>query len=159
MSIPYFMKTQFYFVFVITAVMTFLTACNPSGNKEVTENKPMHENLIINLTSDATVSAHGSLMGIHLAENALGNGMKATVFLNVNGVKLLQPGADTLVFHGENIIKALNMVAEKGGEIIACPHCMEALGIDKTKIPSNVKVADEKVMMEKLKNNPTVFTY
>lgn len=90
---------------------------------------------------------------------ALDNGMKAVVFLNVNGVKLLQPGADTINFHNENIIETLNKVADKGGEIIACPHCMEALGIDKTKIPSNVKVAEEKVLMEKLKNNPTVFTY
>lgn len=150
------MKIQFQFVLVITAVMAFLTACNPSDTKE---DKPMHENLIINLTSDATVSAHGSLMGIHLAEKALDNELKATVFLNVNGVKLLQPGADTLVFYGENIIKELNKVAEKGGEIIACPHCMEALGIDKSIIPSNVKVAEEKVIMEKLRNNPTVFTY
>ncbi len=153
------MKSHFQFFLVITAVMAFLTACNPSDKKETAENKPMHENLIINLTSDATVSAHGSLMGIHLAEKALDNGLKATIFLNVNGVKLLQPGADTLVFHGENIIQALNKVAGKGGEIIACPHCMEAVGVDKSKIPSTVKVAEDKVLMEKLRNNPTVFTY
>ncbi|MGQ9799969.1 MAG: hypothetical protein ACUVRG_11920 [Ignavibacterium sp.] len=83
------MKSKLRFVFFITAVITFLTACNTSGNKEVSENKPMHENLIINLTSDATVSAYSSLMGIHLAEKALNNGMKVAIFLNVDGVKLL----------------------------------------------------------------------
>lgn len=153
------MKTQIQFIFAAIVAITFFTACSSSENKDVNEHKAMHETLIINLTSDATVNAHGSLMGIHLAEKALDNGMKAVVFLNVNGVKLLQPGADTIVFHNENIVKALNKVADKGGEIIACPHCMEALGIDKTKIISNVKVAEERVMMEKLKNNPTVFTY
>jgi len=153
------MKTQFRFVFAAIVAITFFTACNSSQNKDVTEHKARHETLIINLTSDATVSAHGSLMGIHLAEKALDNEMKAVVFLNVNGVKLLQPGADTIVFHNENIVETLKKVADKGGEIIACPHCMEALGIDKTKIPSNVKVAEEKVLMKNLKNNPTVFTY
>ncbi len=139
-------------------LVSLFASCGDTSS--VQEKTTVNSNeLFINLTSDATVSAHGSLMGIHLAEKALDNGLKVTVFLNVNGVKLLQPGADTLVFHGENIIKALNTVAEKGGEIIACPHCMEALDIDKTKIPSNIKVSEEEVMMEKLKNNPTVFTY
>jgi len=153
------MKKQFLLLVALTGAIAFFTGCNSSENKEEIVHKAMHETLIINLTSDATVSAHGSLMGIHLAEKALDNGMKAVVFLNVNGVKLLQPGADTIFFHNENIVKALNKVTDKGGEIIACPHCMEALGIDKAKIPSNVKVAEERVMMEKLKNNPTVFTY
>jgi len=145
--------------FLITTVLlvSFFTACEDTSSVQKTS-KASNE-LIINLTSDAMISAHGSLMGIHLAEKAIDNGLKATVFLNVNGVKLLQPGADTLVFHGENIITALNKVTEKGGEIIACPHCMEALGIDQDKIPSNVQVGEEKVMMNKLKNNPTVFTY
>ena len=142
---------------MMVLLVSFFTACEDASSAQKTSEAS--NELIINLTSDATINAHGSLMGIHLAEKAIDNGLKATVFLNVNGVKLLQPGADTLVFHGENIITALNKVTEKGGEIIACPHCMEALAIDQANIPSNVKVSEEKVMMDKLKNNPTVFTY
>ena len=134
-----------------------LTACEDSSS---TQKKPEASNeLIINLTSDATISAHGSLMGIHLAEKALDNGLDVMVFLNVNGVKLLQPGADTLVFHGENILQALDKVVEKGGEVRVCPHCAEALGIDKSQIPAKFKMQEEKAMMDKLKSNPTVFTY
>ncbi|HBH23220.1 MAG TPA: hypothetical protein DDY13_07330, partial [Cytophagales bacterium] len=130
--------------------------CNPD---EKMESQTSANTLIINLTSDATVNAHGSLMGIHLAEKALENRLDVIVFLNVNGVKLLQPGADTLAFHGEKILQALDKVVEKGGDVRICPHCAEALGIDKTQIPANFKMQDEKIMMEKLRSNPTVFTY
>jgi len=145
--------------YLITAVLvvSMLTSCEDSSS---TQKKTEASNeLIINLTSDATISAHGSLMGIHLAEKALDNGLDVMVFLNVNGVKLLQPGADTLVFHGENILQALDKVVEKGGELKVCPHCAEALGIDKSQIPAKFKMQEEKAMMDKLKNNPTVFTY
>jgi predicted peroxiredoxin len=145
------------FLIALLLITSTFISCNDSPS--TSKSSGGSNEILINLTSDPTVSAHGSLMGIHLAENALTNGLKATVFLNVNGVKLLQPEADTLAFQEENIIKALNKVTEKGGEIIACPHCMEALGIDQDKIQSNVQVGKEKVMMDKLKNNPTVFTY
>ncbi|NBB89529.1 MAG: hypothetical protein GVX96_07085 [Bacteroidetes bacterium] len=145
------------FLMGVALLACFFSACEEVSSAQK-KPKPAHE-LIINLTSDATISAHGALMGIHLAEKAIDNGLNVTVFLNVNGVKLLQPGADSLVFHGENIITALHKVTEKGGEIMACPHCMEALGIDQAKIPSNVTLSEEKVMMDKLQNNPTVFTY
>ena len=145
--------------YLITAVLVvlLLTACEDSSSMQKTA--VASNELIINLTSDATISAHGSLMGIHLAEKALDNGLDVMVFLNVNGVKLLQPGADTLVFHGENILEALDKVVEKGGEVRVCPHCAEALGIDKSQIPAKFKMQEEKAMMDKLKNNPTVFTY
>lgn len=145
--------------FLITTVLlvSLFTACEVTTSEQKTT--AGSSELIVNLTSDATLNAHGSLMGIHLAEKALDNGLDVMVFLNVNGVKLLQPGADTLVFHGENILQALDKVVEKGGEVRVCPHCAEALGVDKTRIPTKFKMQEEKVMMEKLKNNPTVFTY
>jgi len=142
---------------IAVLVATLFISCEVTSSEQKTT--VGSSELIINLTSDATISAHGSLMGIHLAEKALDNGLKATVFLNVNGVKLLQPGSDTLVFHGENILQALDKVVEKGGEVRVCPHCAEALGIDKTRVPTKFKMQQEEVMMEKLKNNPTVFTY
>lgn len=144
------------FITLILITLTFISCNNPSATSK---NSRGSNEIIINLTSDATKSAHGSLMGIHLAEKALDNGLDVMVYLNVNGVKLLQPGADTLVFHGENILQALDNVVEKGGEVRVCPHCAEALGIDKSQIPAKFKMQEEKAMMDKLKNNPTVFTY
>lgn len=140
----------------VVLVTTLFTSCETTSEQK---NSSESSELIINLTSDATLNAHGSLMGIHLAENALDDGLEVMVFLNVNGVKLLQPRADTLAFQGENIRQALDKVVEKGGEVRVCPHCAEALGIDKTQIPAKFKMQEKKVMMGKLKNNPTVFTY
>jgi len=151
------MKNLKYLITVVL-VATLFISCEVTTSEQKTTAGSSGE-LIINLTSDATLNLHGSLMGIHLAEKALDNGLDVMVFLNVNGVKLLQPGADTLVFHGENILQALDKVVEKGGEVRVCPHCAEALGVDKTRIPAKFKMQEEKVMMEKLKNNPTVFTY
>ncbi len=153
------MKAHFKFSLVIIAVMALLTSFNPPDKKESRENDSMNTNLIVNINSDATVNAHGSLVGINFAKKALEKGLNVTLFLNVDGVKLLQSEADTIAFQGKNIVEALNKAAEKGVEIIACPHCMEAVGIDKTTIPSYVKVGQDGVIMERIKNNPTVFTY
>lgn len=147
------MKKQLLF---LVGAWIFFIGCVASEKKE---NKPTQSTLMINLISDATVNPHSSLMGIHLAEKAHNNGIKATIFLNVSGVKLLQPGADTIVFNNQSIVQALNKVAEKGVEVVACPHCMEALGIKKESLPAYVKIGEEKVMIEKIRNQPTVFTY
>jgi sulfur relay (sulfurtransferase) complex TusBCD TusD component (DsrE family) len=150
------MKRQLISLVALLGIIALVAGCNTTDKAE---DKSGPNTVVINLTSDATVNAHSALMGIHLAEKALNSGLQAVVFLNVNGVKLLQPGADTLAFHGENILQTLNKVVEKGGEVRICPHCAEALGIDKTKIPANYKMQEEKSMMEMLKSKPTVFTY
>jgi predicted peroxiredoxin len=140
-------------------ILTILTAtsCVNTQNEEKVEEAPKH--LLINLTSDATVNAHGSMMGLHFAEKALKNNIKVTVFMNVDGVKLLRPGADTIVFDGENIRALLDKVAEEGGELIACPHCMMIHGLEKSDLPDNVTFGEESVVMGKIKEGPTVFTY
>ena len=153
------MKTRFNFAIVIIAIMAFLTACNSSDNQVRKETDSMETNLIVNINSDPAIKTHSTLVGIKFAKKAFDKGLNVTLFLNVDGVKLLQPEADTLAFQRQNIINELNKAAEKGVEIIACPHCMEAVGIDSTKIPSYVKVGQDGVIMERIKNNPTVFTY
>ncbi len=85
-----------------------LSACS-------TPEKQESSRLIINLTSDATENAHSSLMGLHFAEKALNNGMEVTVFLNVDSVKLLQSGGDTISFHDENIRQLLNSIVDLFG--------------------------------------------
>jgi len=140
-------------------ILTILTAtsCMNVAKEVEVEETPKH--LLINLTSDATVNAHGSMMGLHFAEKALKNDMEVTVFLNVNGVKLLSAGADTIVFDGENIRGLLDKVAAEGGELIACPHCMKIHGLEKSDLPDNVTFGEESVVMGKIKEGPTVFTY
>ncbi|MCZ4410541.1 hypothetical protein O3Q51_17120 [Cryomorphaceae bacterium 1068] len=100
--------TRIIYAFGILTILAATSCVNVEKEVNV-EETPKH--LLINLTSDATVNAHGSMMGLHFAEKALKNNMEVTVFLNVDGVKLLRSGADTIVFDGENIRGLLDKVA------------------------------------------------
>ncbi len=115
--------------------------------------------LIINLTSDATIDPHSSLMGLHLGQNALQNSLEVTVFLNVHGVKLMAAEADTISFREENLHAVLQSIIAEGGQVIACPHCMEAHNIQQDDLLEGVTIAQDTSMMAQIKRNPTVFTY
>lgn len=149
------LKKSLLFLIITPALM--FTSCAEVQSEENTPEPP--KRLLINLTSDATVNAHGSMMGLHFAEKALKDDIEVTVFMNVDGVKLLRPGSDTIVFDGENIRQLLDKVADEGGELVACPHCMKIHGLEKSDLPSNVTFGEESVVMGKIKEQPTVFTY
>ena len=115
--------------------------------------------VIINLISDPVEDPHSSLMGLHLAQNVRKNGQEVLVFLNVHGVKLMGDGADALEFHDENLQQVLTDLMADGGAVRACPHCMMAHDLEDKDLLEGVQKMDNAVMMEKIKNNPTVFTY
>lgn len=154
------MTQQFNKLFILAFLFSGITACQQSKNTEqVVNTEPHSAELIINLVSDATASAHSSLMGLHLGQNALKNEIPVTVFLNVNGVKLMSPGADTLSFQDENLHALLKAMISDGAQVLACPHCMEVEGIEESNLIEGVKVSNEELMMPKIKASPTVFTY
>lgn len=115
--------------------------------------------LIINLTSDATEDPHGSLMGLHLAQKSLKNGMNVTVFLNVNAVKLMLPTSDSISFQGENLQEVLRDIMDNGGKVLACPHCMEVHDVKEIDLMEGVKYVNDNTLIDMIKLNPTVFTY
>ena len=146
------------FLFPLTLMMLLLIACQPTeGPQEDTTQAPAE--LIINLTSDPTVNAHSATMGLHFGQNALDSDIDLTVFLNVDGVKLMQPQADTIAFEGENLQQLLKDIQASGGTIVACPHCMEVHGVQAADLLEGVQMGKSEIMMERLKKNPTVFTY
>lgn len=130
---------------------------NPPVNEIAVVEAPAE--LIINLTSDPMADPHSSLMGLHLAQKVRKNGQDVTVFLNVHGVKLMTPGADTLVFHEENLQQVLTDFMADGGMVRACPHCMMVHEVEASDLLEGVEVMENDVMMEKISKNPTVFTY
>ena len=142
---------------LILLVSLFASCEEPSSGQE---NTAVNSNeLFINLTSDATMHAHSASMGLHFAEKAQDRGLNVTIFLNVDGVKLLKTGADTISFEDESIRSILDTIASKGGQIVACPHCMQVHGVKKSDLPDNYILGEEEVMMDKIMRNPTVFTY
>lgn len=149
------MKSHVIFSLMLALVIG-LSACEPTPPADKTEKTP---ELLLNLTSDATQDAHSSLMGLHFAQQALESDIPVTVFLNVDGVKLMAPGADTLAFDGENLQGLLKRIQEAGGQVVACPHCMQVEGVTEEDLLEGIRVADETTMMQRLKDGPTVMTY
>ena len=151
-------------LFILALLLTGITACQQSQNTAQTPEKaseptPEPVELIISLVSDVTTDAHSSLMGLHLGQNALKNGIPVTVFLSVDGVKLMSAGAEAISFRDENLHELLKTMISNGAQVIACPHCMEAQGLQASNLMEGVKMSNEDMMMGKIKSSPTVFTY
>lgn len=148
------------FGFLLSAIMAVaVSSAFYMGKKASPDSAKASNELMINMTSDATEDAHSALMGLHFAEMALENGMDVSVFLNVDGVKLLLPGARDIEFDGENLVDLLMKFKDNGGTVIACPHCMMINDVDKSKLPEGVVVSSPDFMSAKLMKAPTVFTY
>ncbi len=137
---------------LFSGVVAWQQAGEPPALNQPTE-------LIINITSDAGKDAHSALMGMHFAEAALKNDIPVTVFLNVDGVRLLAPRANKIEFQGEKLQQILDGIIDAGGQVLVCPHCLEAEGLSPSALLGGMELAKEEVMMAKIKQNPTVFTY
>lgn len=155
------MRYPLYILFTVLFTASFL-ACGEPVSGEAPRANPEPETataLMINFTSDPMADPHSGLMGLHLAQKALQGGRQVTVFLNVHGVKLLSPEADTLVFREENLKEVMTAFMRDGGAVRACPHCMEAHEITADNFPEGVRVMEDGEMMSLLESGPTVFTY
>jgi predicted peroxiredoxin len=114
---------------------------------------------MINLTSDAFEDAHSTYMGLRFAEMGLEEGLDVTIFLNVDGVRLLQSDGATLTFDDDNLRTILDDITNNGGTVIVCPMCLQMHGMELSSIPSNFETGEAESMMNRIKNGPAVFTY
>jgi predicted peroxiredoxin len=115
--------------------------------------------LIINLTSNVNEIPESALMGLTFAEKALENNLDVTVFMNVHGVLLASNASSDIAVNDRNLHEIIQSIVEKGGNVVACPMCMEVQGVAESDLIPGIKVSGEGMMMGKLKDNPTVFTY
>ncbi len=140
--------------------MMGFASCDPAATAPEKASEAKKESpLMVNMTSDPMEDPHSILMGLHLAQNVMKQGMPATVFLNVHGVKLLLPEAEELSFQDENLRSVLSAILEDGGQVLVCPHCMEAHAVTEEMLPEGVIVSEPSIMMEALRTHPTVFSY
>ena len=155
-------------LFIILGITILMAGCHqPStDDKELQGNMAATEavaadakELIINLTSDATADPHPSLMAINFATKAVESGLDVTIFMNVHGVKLASKDAAGIAFNNQNLHEMLAVFIEKGGKVLACPMCMKIHGIDADNLTAGIEVSGAGIMMTKLQENPTVFTY
>lgn len=141
---------------IAALLMLCLTFAMQAQQSNEMEGEPQ---LIINLTSDVEQDPHSALMGMHLAQKSMKNGIDVTLFLNVHAVKLLLPESKDIEFHNENLREVLMTILEDGGTVIICPHCMDAHNVKKEDLPKGVVYGKDLTLINKIKDNPTVFTY
>ncbi len=154
-------------LFISLALMLLIGGCQQLAPTQQEQTAPatavsleeQSETLIINLTSDVYQDAHPSLMALNFATKAVESGLDVTIFMNVHGVKLASSEASEIEFNAENLHAKIAAFAEKGGTVLACPMCMKIHGVDENSLAPGIQVSGSGVMMDKIKESPTVFTY
>jgi len=99
------------------------------------------ESIFVNVTSSANIK---SPMAMMFANKGLQRGLNMTVLLNVEGVQLAIKGFETPVNaqNGKSAQELLKMFIAKGGKVLVCPMCLDALGYDKSQLIEGVEIAD-----------------
>jgi predicted peroxiredoxin len=143
---------------LITFFVVALAACSmqaPSGNVS----DDVNDHVFINITSDIPQNPHSAVMGMHVAQKALKNHMEATLFFNVDGVRLFKDGGDTIQFHGENVYTLLADIIDKGGQVLSCPHCMEVNEVTEADLPEGVLITSDDALVGNLTRKGKALTY
>jgi len=97
-----------------------------------------------------------------VAGAALGRGSAVAMFLTQEAVRLAEPGtAEGTFCEGCPPLERLfEQFAEGGGELLACPFCVDSRGLDKEGFVANARVAGATPMFEWLGDEPgQIFSY
>jgi predicted peroxiredoxin len=97
-----------------------------------------------------------------VAGAALDKGKQVAMFLTKEAVRLATPGVPVGVACDgcPPLAKIFEQFAEKGGELLACPFCVNSRGIDDTNLVANARIAGATPLWEWIGDEPaTVFSY
>jgi predicted peroxiredoxin len=97
-----------------------------------------------------------------VAGAALDQGKQVAMFLTKEAVRLATPGvAVGVACEGcPPLPQIFEQFAEKGGELLACPFCVNSRGIDDSNLVANARIAGATPLWEWIGDEPaTVFSY
>jgi predicted peroxiredoxin len=97
-----------------------------------------------------------------VAGAALGRGSEVAMFLTQEAVRLAAPGtAEGTFCEGcPPLDRLFEQFAEGGGELLACPFCVDSRGLDAEGFVANARVAGATPMFEWLGDEPgQIFSY
>jgi predicted peroxiredoxin len=97
-----------------------------------------------------------------VAGAALGRGSEVAMFLTQEAVRLAEPGtAEGTFCEGcPPLDRLFAQFAEGGGELLACPFCVDSRGLDAEAFVANARVAGATPMFEWLGDEPgQIFSY
>lgn len=115
---------------------------------------------VINLTSGHE-DAERVLIAFLVGTAALDQGRQAVMFLTKEAVRLALPGyADAVEVAGAPpVSKLFAQFADGGGELWACPICLEGRNLSDAELVGNAKVAGATPLWEWIGQGATVFSY
>jgi predicted peroxiredoxin len=92
-----------------------------------------------------TDDLHAAGMAVGFAKTMQERGQKVTLMLTLEGVRLADTRTpqDLRWGHGEEIAKAYNGFIKAGGEIVVCPHCAAAAGLDEKSLRPGARFGRE----------------
>lgn len=116
--------------------------------------------VVINLAT-GTEDPERVIVAFLVAGAALDAGKQVAFFLTKEAVRLALPGHATgEACRGCPPLEGLfQQVAEKGGELLVCPICFNARGLEGTELVSNARVAGATPLWEWIGDRATVFSY
>jgi predicted peroxiredoxin len=126
------------------------------GSIEAASSEPT---VVMSITS-GIADPHPVTMALQLAGHALADGREVVLFFNVKGVEIPSNALpDDLAFHADPISTLLRNLIDQGVTAIACPHCLEALGIGEEELLPGVTLATRETLFGSIHENTVVFTY
>jgi predicted peroxiredoxin len=117
-------------------------------------------NVVINLAT-GTEDPERVIVAFLVAGAALDTDKSVAFFLTKEAVRLALPGHAT----GEAcrgcppLERLFEQVAEKGGELLVCPICLNARGLEGAELVPNARVAGASPLWEWIGDGATVFSY
>ena len=121
----------------------------------------MPDTTIINLTTGHE-DADKVTVAFLVATAALSTGRRVAMFLTKEAVRLALPGyADAVQSAGAPPVARLySQFAEAGGELLTCPICFNARGLDESELVGNARLAGATPLFEWIGDDAaTVFSY
>lgn len=119
-----------------------------------------HDKVVINLAT-GTEDPERVIVAFLVAGAALEAGKTVAFFLTKEAVRLALPGhAVGEACRGCPPLERLfEQVAEQGGELLACPVCMNSRGLEGAELVPNARVAGATPLWEWIGAGATVFSY
>jgi predicted peroxiredoxin len=116
---------------------------------------------VINLATGLE-DAERVIVAFLVATAAIDKGRQTAMFLTKEAVRLAQPGfAAGVACEGcPPLTRLFEQYADGGGELLVCPVCFNARGLERSDVVSNARIAGATPLWEWIgDNHATVFSY
>ena len=115
---------------------------------------------VVNLTRGSD-DGESATIAFLVGTAALGKGKQVVTFLTKEAVHLALPGnADAIEVEGiPPLSRLFEQYREGGGELLVCPICFDARGLDADALVENAKLGGGTPLWEWIGEGATVFSY